>query len=77
MAGSKQWNDMRVYVNDKPVKLFQGMQVKHALIRAGEMAQSTHGLKAYDAWGHELGLDGALIEGMKIYVKKDFEGNPI
>jgi hypothetical protein len=74
MAGSKQWIDMRVYVNDKPVELFPGMQVKHALIRADEMAKITYGLKVIDFWGHELGLDGALLEGMKIYVKKNSEG---
>lgn len=67
---------MRVYINDCAVELFPGMQVKHALIRAGEMAKITHGLRAYDAWGHELGLDGALVEGMKIYVKPDVEGKP-
>jgi hypothetical protein len=60
---------MRIYVNGKPVELAPGMQVKHALIRAGEMEQIGAGLKAYDAWGHELGLDGALAPGMKIYVK--------
>ncbi len=68
---------MRVYVNDKSVELFPGMQVKHALIRSGEMAHNAHGLKAYDAWGHELGLDGALVEGMKIYVKRESEGKSI
>ena len=68
---------MRVYVNDKSVELFPGMQVKHALIRSGAMANSAHGLKAYDAWGHELGLDGALVEGMKIYVKRESEGKPV
>ena len=67
---------MRVYVNDQPVDLFPGMQVKHALIRAGEIATITRGLKAYDAWGHELGLDGALLEGMKIYVRINSEGKP-
>jgi hypothetical protein len=76
MAGSKQWNDMRVYVNDKSVELFPGMQVKHALIRAGKMTKTTYSLKAFDAWGHELGLDGALLEGMKIYVKENSEGKP-
>ena len=68
---------MRVYVNDKSVELFPGMQVKHALIRSGDMANLDHGLKAYDAWGHELGLDGALVEGMKIYVKRESEGKLI
>jgi hypothetical protein len=62
---------MRVYVNGKPVELFPGMQVKHALIRADEMMKTTEGLKIYDAWGHELGLNGALLEGIKIYIKKE------
>ena len=60
---------MRVYVNQKPVDLAPGMQVKHALISAGQMAEIAAGLKVYDAWGHELGLDGALTDGMKIFVK--------
>ena len=62
---------------DQPVELFPGMQVKHALTRAGNGEQLPPGLKAYDAWGHELGLDGALVEGMKIYVKQDSERKPI
>ena len=60
---------MRVYVNEKPVDLVPGMQVKHALIGVGQMAAIAAGLKVYDAWGHELGLDGALTDGMKILVK--------
>ena len=60
---------MRVYVNQKPVDLVPGMAVKHALIRAEQMAGIAAGLKVYDAWGHELGLDGALADGMKIFVK--------
>jgi hypothetical protein len=60
---------MRVYVNQKPVDLVPGMQVKHALIRTEQMAAIDAGLKVYDAWGHELGLDGALADGMKIFVK--------
>ena len=60
---------MRVYVNQKPVDLVPGMRVKHALISAGRMAEVAGGLKVYDAWGHELGLDGALADDMKIFVK--------
>jgi len=62
---------MRVYVNQQPVDLAPGMQVKHALIRAGQMTEIAGGLKVYDAWGHELGLDGALTDGMKIFVKEN------
>ena len=60
---------MQVYVNEEPVDLIPGMQVKHALIRSDKMAAIDAGLKVYDAWGHELGLDGALAEGMKIFVR--------
>ncbi|OGR30952.1 MAG: hypothetical protein A2139_09730 [Desulfobacca sp. RBG_16_60_12] len=60
---------MRVYVNEQPVDLIPGMQVKHALLRAEQMAAIAAGLKVYDEWGHELGLDGALADGMKIFVK--------
>jgi hypothetical protein len=60
---------MRVYVNQKPVDLVPGMQVKHALIRTGQEAKIAAGLKVYDEWGHELGLDGALTDGMKIFIR--------
>jgi hypothetical protein len=60
---------MRVYVNQKPVDLVPGMQVRHALIGAGQMGAIAAGLKVYDEWGHELGLEGALAPGMKILVK--------
>ncbi len=60
---------MRVYVNGKAVDLVPGLQVKHALIRAGLEAMIPAGLKVYDEWGHEMGLDGALLDGMKIFVK--------
>lgn len=60
---------MRVYVNDEPVELLPGMTIKHALIKAGLLKQIAAGLKVYDEWGNELGLAGALAEGMKIWVK--------
>jgi hypothetical protein len=62
---------MRVYVNRKAVHLAPGMQVKHALIRAEEVGKIHGGLKVHDEWGHELGLDGALVDGMKIFVKEN------
>lgn len=58
-----------VYVNDCPLELAAGMSVRHALIRAGRLHEVERGLAAYDEWGNELGLDGALSEGMKIYLK--------
>lgn len=60
---------MQVYVNQKPVQVLSGMTVRHALIGAGLLALIAAGKKAYDQWGNELGLEGALIAEMKIYVK--------
>ena len=60
---------MRVYVNDHPVDLARGMTVKHALIHSGLLKEIEDSRKVYDQWGNEVGLDGALDEEMKIYVK--------
>lgn len=60
---------MRVYVNDKPVDLLPGMTVRHALIGAGLLKEIERSKKAYDEWGNEIGLDGALAEGMRVYLK--------
>lgn len=60
---------MKVYVNDTPVDILPGMTVKHALIYAGLLKDREFLKKVYDEWGNEIGLDGALSEGLKIYVK--------
>jgi hypothetical protein len=60
---------MRVYVNDRPIELLPGMKVRHALIGAGCPADLRGRKQVYDEWGNLLGLDGALFEGMKIFVK--------
>ena len=60
---------MRVYVNDHPVDLARGMTIKHALIHLGLLKELEVSKRVYDEWEDEVGLDGALDEGMKIYVK--------
>jgi len=60
---------MEVYVNDTPVELLPGMTVKHALTQAGLLGKVKSGKKVYDEWGNEIGLDGALSAGMKIFVR--------
>jgi hypothetical protein len=60
---------MEVVVNDKKMELLSGMTVRHALIQAGLLEEVEKGKKAFDQWGNELGLDGALSEGMMIEVK--------
>lgn len=66
-----------IYVNNKPVKIYQGMQVKHALIsydyslyKSCENGESI----VLDENGFEIGLEGALHEGAKIYIKRIKEG---
>ena len=59
---------MKVYVNDKPVDILPGMTVRHALLNSGLLAEIGP-KKVYDAWSNEIGLNGALNEGMKIYVR--------
>lgn len=58
-----------MYVDDNPVYVLPGMTVKHALIRGGVLEEIACGKKVYDEWGNELGLDGALSEGIKLYVR--------
>ena len=45
------------------------MTVKHALVREGLLKELELAKEVYDEWGNELGLDGALSEGMKICVR--------
>jgi hypothetical protein len=66
-----------VYVNDIPVKIYQGMQVKHALISYDySLYKSCENgdIRVFDENGFEVGLDGALHEGAKIYTKNIKEG---
>jgi hypothetical protein len=60
---------MKVFVNNKEIKILNGMSVKHAVIAAGLYEEIKRGKRTYDEWGNEIGLDGALSEDMKIYVK--------
>jgi hypothetical protein len=60
---------MRVYVNDRQIELLQGMTVRHALVASGLLADVEAGKSVRDEWGNPVGLDGALSEGAKIYVR--------
>jgi hypothetical protein len=60
---------MRVYVDDTPVQVWPGTTVKHALIGGGRLEEIEGGKKVYDEWGNEVGLDGALEEGAKLYLR--------
>jgi hypothetical protein len=60
---------MKVFVNNQEISLPPGMTVKHALIGVNLLDEVMAGKRVFDEWGNELGLDGALTEGNKIYVK--------
>lgn len=61
---------MKVYVNNKPTELLVGMTVRHALISLDLLKEIEAGKRVYDEWGNELGLDGELSEGIKIFIKE-------
>lgn len=60
---------MKVFVNDKPIDILPGMTVRHALISADLLKGIESSKRVFDEWGNEIGLDGALSEGAKIYVR--------
>ena len=60
---------MRVLVNGQAAELAPGMKVRHALIHLGLLEEVQAGKKVYDAWGNEVGLDGAVREGTKLFVR--------
>ncbi len=62
-----------VYINDRPIEIYHGMTVQHALIAADQalyQAGREGRLHIVDPDGFELGLDGALSEGSRIYTRK-------
>jgi hypothetical protein len=59
---------MRVYVNNIPCDLLPGMTVRHALIQTGLLKEQKQSQRVFDEQGNEIGLDGALSEGEKIYL---------
>jgi hypothetical protein len=60
---------MRAFVNGLPVDLLPGMTVRHALVAAGMLDELRSGMQPYDEWGNLIGLNGAVSEGMKIFVR--------
>ena len=59
---------MRVDVNGAVVDLLPGMTVRHALIGAG-FPPPHEQYRVRDAWGNEVGLDGALADGERLSVE--------
>jgi len=67
--GLKKLSAMKIFVNDKEIDLLPGMAIRHALIGAGLVEEVKTGKKVYDEWGNEIGLDGALTDDTKLYVR--------
>ena len=60
---------MQVFVNERRVDVLSAMTVRHALLAAGVLDQLASGRHVFDEWGNELGLDGAVSEGSRLYVR--------
>jgi hypothetical protein len=58
-----------VYVNNEAIDLLPGMTVRHALRQANMLERLKAGQRVYDEWGNEIGLDGAIFDQMKIFVR--------
>ena len=61
-----------VFVNNQPVNIYRGMQVKHALIACNDAlykAAAAGEVLVVDTHGFEVGLEGALQEGSRIFTK--------
>jgi sulfur carrier protein ThiS len=60
---------MKIWVNDQPVDLLEGMTVRHALIQLDLLGAVEQGRRVVDEWGNQVGLDGAVEEGQRFEVK--------
>ncbi len=63
-----------VYVDGRAVQLYRGMTVRHALasIKGGLVAAVEEDrISVTDANGFEVGLDGALADGSRIFLKQE------
>jgi hypothetical protein len=68
-----------VFVNARPVALYRGMQVKHALISYDYPAYEAcerGDVTVEDEHGFRVGLEGALLDGARIYTRKSV-GRPL
>jgi len=64
---------MRIYLNNIPFDILPGMTVKHVLISAGLIGEIRQGKQIVDAWENEIGLEGELTEGERIFLKSHQE----
>lgn len=65
-----------VFVNEEAVRIHRGMKVKHALIACDQSlydAAEAGRLAVRDAGGFNVGLEGSLRDGAKLYTGKPEE----
>ena len=65
-------DQITVYVNDRPVNIYRGMKVKHALISLDQTlyeAAEKGDIVIQDSRGFEVGLGGSLREGSKLFTR--------
>ena len=67
---------MRIWLKGKPVSLIPGMTVRQALIGSDLLKEIEKGARVFDEWGNEMGLDGALEEGMRLELRSPGERPP-
>lgn len=63
---------IEVFVNDAKVTVYRGLRVKHALIAYDQDVYRlavAGSVRVYDRNGFAIGLDGALSDGARIYVR--------
>jgi hypothetical protein len=64
---------MTVYVNGQEVRIHRGMKVKHALIACDQSLYDSAmagDLSVRDAGGFNVGLEGSLRDGAKLFTAK-------
>jgi len=65
-------DQITVYINDRPVTIYRGMKVKHALISFDQTlyeAAKQGNVVIEDSRGFEVGLEGSLREGSKLFTR--------
>jgi len=60
---------MRVWINEQAIDLIPGMNVRQALLQAGLWQEIEQGAMVLDEIGNEVGLDGALEEGLQLTLR--------
>src|SRR5512135_1686480 len=59
---------LTVYVNDRPKRLFHGLKVKHAIGARNANAVREHRAVVRDGDGNQVDVDGALYDGERLYL---------